>query len=177
MEESEKRETEAGPREAFRARIAAQKVERLRKALRERSFIRLDLANADDLSVGLEELLALGLKEVLESREPVSTHQTGFIPELLDFENINQVLKARREAISGTPRVNLPTTQRKHEPSPEVELLLKALRIAGSPQRLAEWMQTPIPALNGQTPYTLLESEEGRKQINAVLGRIDHGVY
>src|SRR3954447_19158007 len=38
------------------------------------------------------------------------------------------------------PRAVVETTRQK-EPSPEVELLLKALRIAGSPERLAEWMR------------------------------------
>ena len=66
---------------------------------------------------------------------------------------------------------------RKSEPSVAVELLLKALRIAGSTQKLAEWIQTPVPALNGQTPYALMQSEEDRKQVDAVLSRIEHGVY
>ena len=66
---------------------------------------------------------------------------------------------------------------RKPEPSPSVELLLKALRIAGSTRKLAEWIQTPVPALNGETPYALMQSEEGRKQVDAILSRIEHGVY
>jgi uncharacterized protein (DUF2384 family) len=65
----------------------------------------------------------------------------------------------------------------KRERSPEIELLLKALRIAGSSRKLAEWIQTPVPALNGHPPYALMQSEEGRKQVEAVLGRIEHGVY
>ena len=65
----------------------------------------------------------------------------------------------------------------KRERSPEIELLLKALRIAGSSRKLAEWIQTPVPALNGNTPYALMQSEEGRKQVDSVLGRIEHGVY
>lgn len=74
-------------------------------------------------------------------------------------------------------RRRLRPNTRKREPSPDVELLLKALRVAGSTQRLAEWMQTPIPALNGHTPYQLIQSEQGRKEVDAVLGRIEHGVY
>ncbi len=65
----------------------------------------------------------------------------------------------------------------KRERSPEIELLLKALCIAGSSCKLAEWIQTPVPALNGHTPYALMQSEEGRKQVDSVLGRIEHGVY
>ncbi len=71
------------------------------------------------------------------------------------------------------PKTGDPNRQR----SPEVELLLKALRIAGSGRKLAEWMQTPVPALDGHTPYALMQSEEGRKQVDSVLGRIEHGVY
>jgi len=70
-----------------------------------------------------------------------------------------------------------PNGARKPESSPSVELLLKALRITGSTQKLTEWMQTPVPALNGETPYALMQSEEGRKQVDAVLSRIEHGVY
>jgi len=67
--------------------------------------------------------------------------------------------------------------QKSPEPSPEIDLLFKALRIAGSTRQLAEWMQTPVPALNGDMPYTLMHSEEGRQRVDAVLSRIEHGVY
>jgi hypothetical protein len=61
--------------------------------------------------------------------------------------------------------------------SSEVELMKKTLRVAGSPERLADWIQTPVPALNSQTPYSLMHTEEGRKQVEDVLGRIEHGGY
>jgi uncharacterized protein (DUF2384 family) len=69
------------------------------------------------------------------------------------------------------------THDEEREATKSVELLLKALRIAGSTQKLAEWIQTPVLALNGETPYALMQSEEGRKQVDAVLSRIEHGVY
>jgi len=59
----------------------------------------------------------------------------------------------------------------------EVQLLLKALRIAGSPAKLAQWVNTPVSSLNGQTPYAAMQSAEGRKAVDAVLTRIEHGVY
>jgi uncharacterized protein (DUF2384 family) len=65
----------------------------------------------------------------------------------------------------------------KRQPSPEVELIKKGLQVAGSPERLIEWMQTPVPSLNGQTPYSLMGTEEGRKQVETALVRIEHGVY
>lgn len=65
----------------------------------------------------------------------------------------------------------------KRHSSSEVELILKGLQVAGSAERLAEWMRTPIHSLNGQTPYNLMQSDEGRKQVQAVLTKIDHGIY
>lgn len=61
--------------------------------------------------------------------------------------------------------------------APEVELVRKAFEIIGSPQRVAKWMRTPLKALRDRTPYSLLGSEEGRKEVDTVLGRIEHGVY
>ena len=63
------------------------------------------------------------------------------------------------------------------ERSDEVDLIQRALGVIGSPERLAEWRQTSIPALRGKTPYALTGSEDGRKQVEMVLGRIEHGVY
>jgi hypothetical protein len=60
---------------------------------------------------------------------------------------------------------------------PEVAIIARALEIIGSPQQLGKWMNTSLPALQGQTPYSLMSSEGGRKQVEIVLGRIEHGIY
>jgi hypothetical protein len=59
----------------------------------------------------------------------------------------------------------------------EVEIVERALEVIGSPQRLSAWMATSIPALGGSTPYSLLSTDEGRKRVSIILGRIEHGVY
>jgi uncharacterized protein (DUF2384 family) len=69
------------------------------------------------------------------------------------------------------------TRKPKNLSNDEVQLLLKALRIAGSPTKLAQWVNTPVSSLNGQTPYAAMQSAEGRKEVDAVLTRIEHGVY
>ncbi len=92
-----------------------------------------------------------------------------------------QILAEARAIVTQNPKAPMELAPKagdpKRERSPEIELLLKALRIAGSSRKLAEWIQTPVPALNGHTPYALMQSEEGRKQVDSVLGRIEHGVY
>jgi hypothetical protein len=38
-------------------------------------------------------------------------------------------------------------------------------------------MQSNIPSLGNQTPYSLVGTEEGRRQILRVLLKIENGVY
>jgi len=81
-----------------------------------------------------------------------------------------------------TPKRKVETVRTNRSPvsheSAEVELVQKALDVIGSPDRVVKWMQTALASLHGQTPYSLLGSEEeGRKQVDAVLGRIEHGIY
>jgi uncharacterized protein (DUF2384 family) len=61
-------------------------------------------------------------------------------------------------------------------PNPEVKIIQHAAGIIGV-DRIAKWMNTPLPALKGRTPFSLLDTEEGREKIEEVLGKIDYGVY
>jgi ABC-type polysaccharide/polyol phosphate transport system ATPase subunit len=70
-----------------------------------------------------------------------------------------------------------PTHIHAEQAFPEARLLQRALDMIGSPERLAQWIQTPLPALNGRTPYALMHSEEGRKEIENALDRLEYGVY
>jgi uncharacterized protein (DUF2384 family) len=68
----------------------------------------------------------------------------------------------RKDEIHG----NLPLriVKAKSYRSKEVEVMRKALRVAGSPEKLAEWVRTPI-------------ASQGRREVDEVLTRIEHGVY
>lgn len=61
--------------------------------------------------------------------------------------------------------------------SPQVDLIVKALEISGSPEKLTRWLQTPLPSLAHHTPLSLLHTEDGRQQVEDVLGRIEHGIF
>ena len=58
----------------------------------------------------------------------------------------------------------------------EVEIVRRATEVLGI-NHVARWLQSQIPSLNNQTPYALMQTEEGRKQVERVLLRIEHGVY
>jgi hypothetical protein len=110
--------------------------------------------------------------------------------------SVTEIIDAAKRTGARSAKPNGRTTPQKFEPvsassvehssaasvqgaerSPDVDLIQRALGIIGSPTRLAAWMQTSIPALRGRTPYSLLGSQRGRKQVEVVLGRIEHGIY
>ena len=44
-------------------------------------------------------------------------------------------------------------------------------------ERAARWLREPNRALGDQTPLRLLDTEVGGRQVEAILGRIEHGVW
>ncbi len=56
------------------------------------------------------------------------------------------------------------------------EVLLHAVDTFGNEERANRWLNEEIPALRLRTPISLLDSEDGRQQVDAVLTRIDYGV-
>lgn len=56
-------------------------------------------------------------------------------------------------------------------------LVAKAIRVLGSAEKAAHWMETPNRALGQVAPLSLLDTEVGVRQVEGVLGRIEFGVY
>jgi putative toxin-antitoxin system antitoxin component (TIGR02293 family) len=44
-------------------------------------------------------------------------------------------------------------------------------------ERAARWLREPNRALGGETPLRLLDTDIGGRQVEAILGRIEHGVW
>jgi putative toxin-antitoxin system antitoxin component (TIGR02293 family) len=49
--------------------------------------------------------------------------------------------------------------------------------VLGSTDKAARWLHTENRALGGQTPLALLDTDLGTRQVEEVLGRIEHGVF
>ena len=58
----------------------------------------------------------------------------------------------------------------------EIAIVRRATEVLGI-DYVARWMRSKIPSLDNQTPYTLVKTENGRKQVERVLFKIEHGVY
>jgi putative toxin-antitoxin system antitoxin component (TIGR02293 family) len=52
----------------------------------------------------------------------------------------------------------------------------QAVAALGSEDRAATWLRRPNRALNGELPIRLLDTDVGARQVEDVLGRIEHGI-
>jgi len=47
----------------------------------------------------------------------------------------------------------------------------------GDHDAASEWMLSPLPALGGATPNDAVKTEIGARDVENLIGRIEHGVY
>lgn len=56
-------------------------------------------------------------------------------------------------------------------------LAVHALHVFDDEEQAAGWFHDAIPALGGQTPVSLLDTEAGIRLVDEELGRIEHGIF
>jgi putative toxin-antitoxin system antitoxin component (TIGR02293 family) len=52
-----------------------------------------------------------------------------------------------------------------------------ALDVLGNAEIVREWFNTPAPAFADMKPFELLDTTPGIKEVDNLLGRIEHGVF
>jgi putative toxin-antitoxin system antitoxin component (TIGR02293 family) len=70
--------------------------------------------------------------------------------------------------------------QRQQQPSDlrASRVFAKALELfEGDRDAASEWIRSPLPALGGETPTDTARTEAGARQVENLVGRIEHGVY
>jgi putative toxin-antitoxin system antitoxin component (TIGR02293 family) len=53
----------------------------------------------------------------------------------------------------------------------------KAIEVLGSVDAARDWMKTPQKPLSGKTPLEYSDTEPGAREVEDLLGRIEHGVF
>jgi putative toxin-antitoxin system antitoxin component (TIGR02293 family) len=56
-------------------------------------------------------------------------------------------------------------------------LLGRAVEVLESEEAARQWLASPQIGLGGETPLVYAESEVGAREVEDLLGRIEHGVY
>jgi putative toxin-antitoxin system antitoxin component (TIGR02293 family) len=52
----------------------------------------------------------------------------------------------------------------------------QAVSVFGAEDKATTWLQRPNRALNGELPIRLLDTDVGARQVEDILGRIEHGI-
>ena len=58
-----------------------------------------------------------------------------------------------------------------------LRVFVEAQQVWGDDDSVREWLDTPVPALNGATPLELFDTFEGRNWVRQVLRKIEHGEF
>ena len=69
----------------------------------------------------------------------------------------------------------------KPDESERVARLMRIISLATSAfeseEHAREWLKRPLRALGGQTPLQVAATEPGAREVERVLGRIEHGIF
>ncbi len=125
--------------------------------------------------------------------QPVATPEAlkNWIREGLPFASLEKVMERfglSREEISAA--LNLPARtlarrkleQRLHRDESDrlfrfARIAAQAAEVLGSEEKASRWLHSPNRALGGSRPLDVVDTDLGAREVEAVLGRIEHGVY
>ena len=149
-----------------------------------RTHIKKDHKSSRDVS-GKESVIGLNLirteKEVLirniKKGLPVST-----------FEKIQKKLDVSSDTLASTVNIASRTLARRKKEGrfqpDESERVLRiaslfdrALQVLQTHKRVQLWFKAPQKSLNGKTPLEYADTEPGAREVEDLLGRLEHGVF
>lgn len=105
------------------------------------------------------------------------------------FERFQANIELSIEALAALVQIKRRTLARRREEgrltAEESDRLLRAARVFGRALALFEgdvdaardWFATPAPALGNRTPRDLAATELGVREVENLLGRLEHGVF
>lgn len=82
-----------------------------------------------------------------------------------------------RRTLTSMRRARKLTTEQSDRIARTAGIVALAQRVFGDAERAREWLLAPNPALEGQVPLRLLRTGSGTQLVEAVLIRIEYGVY
>lgn len=56
-------------------------------------------------------------------------------------------------------------------------LVLRAIEVLDGEDHARKWLTEPVRALGGETPLRFADTEPGAREVERLLGRLEHGVF
>jgi len=104
------------------------------------------------------------------------------------FEKIQRELEVSADTLASTVNIASRTLARRkkegrfHPDESErvlriASLFDRALQVLHNQNRVKLWFKSPQKALNGKTPLEYADTEPGAREVEDLLGRLEHGVF
>ena len=130
----------------------------------------------------------------LAMKEPLTAPQTPIIARLRkgfplrEFALLQKLLGIPEEELGRYLGISGATLHRRKKAkrleTPESERILRYARLFGQSVEVfetqdaaREWLKCPNPGTHGETPLSYADTEYGAREVENLLGRIDHGVF
>ena len=105
-----------------------------------------------------------------------------------EFASLQQLLKIPEEELGRLLGISPATLHRRkrsgHLETPESERIVRFARLFGwamevleSEEAAREWLKTANPGTAGEAPLSYADTEFGAREVEHLLGRLDHGVF
>jgi putative toxin-antitoxin system antitoxin component (TIGR02293 family) len=122
---------------------------------------------------------------------PRGVSETAIYPTRQGFplEVIDRAVATGKLSMAEIDRLAVPRKTLSHRrmlgslTSDQSDRLARILRVIGDaeetfgdPAKAHVWLRRPTPLLDGEAPLDRLDTDAGTRQVEAILGRIDHGL-
>jgi len=103
-----------------------------------------------------------------------------------NLKNVTGLSRAKLSEVLGIPERTLARRKRDGRLNPdESERLVRVVRVyelavdlhEGDADAARTWLSSPKRALAGKTPYEMLDTEIGAREVENLVGRLEHGVF
>jgi putative toxin-antitoxin system antitoxin component (TIGR02293 family) len=107
---------------------------------------------------------------------------------MAEFRLLQDLLRISEEELGRFLGISPATLHRRkksgHLETPESERIVRFARLFGlcmdvftTKDATREWLKTPNPGTDGESPLSYADTEFGAREVENLLGRIDHGVF
>jgi putative toxin-antitoxin system antitoxin component (TIGR02293 family) len=95
----------------------------------------------------------------------------------LDYDQLAQVLNVARATLINKKSPDRFNTDISDKIVVLADIFSFGLEVFEDKARFRHWLQSPLRALNGKSPFDMLHTSFGREEVRNLIGRIAYGVY
>ena len=125
--------------------------------------------------VGVEAAPGMGLVRLVRQGLPVDVVQFVLDSGRLTSAEMDDVVLPRK-TLAHRRRLGRLTPDQSDRLVRVARVIAAAEETFGDRQKAATWLRRPTAALAGEKPLDLLDTDEGAREVDSLLGRIGHGL-